>query len=228
MIPHQAPGTRHALSTKHQAPGTCASVALLVALAALAACGPSPEQQRLRDTTKATYDKATGRLERLTYDANKDGVIDTWTYMDGTKVLRSEIDKTRTARSTAGRTTATTGRRWSRWPSPRPTTASRARGCIPVPTARPRAPEISTRSDGKIDRWEWFDPDAMVRSEEDDNGDGKADKWETYANGAIVTVAFDENHDGRPDRRLTYGPGGKLVSIETGPTRTGASRRRSL
>ena len=93
MIPHQAPGTRHALSTKHQAPGTCASVALLVALAALAACGPSPEQQRLRDTTKATYDKATGRLERLTYDANKDGVIDTWTYMDGTKVLRSEIDK---------------------------------------------------------------------------------------------------------------------------------------
>ncbi len=141
--------------------------------------------------------------------------------MDGARPSGPRLTRTRTARSTAGSTTATTGRRWSRWPSPRPTTASPTRGCIPAPTARPRALEISTRHDGKIDRWEWYDHGALVRSEADNNGDGKADKWETYANGAIVTVAFDENHDGRPDRRLTYGPGGKLVSIETDPDAKG-------
>jgi antitoxin component YwqK of YwqJK toxin-antitoxin module len=221
VIPHQAPGTRHALGTKHQAPGTCASVALLVALAALAACGPSPEQQRLRDTTKATYDKATGRLERLTYDANKDGVIDTWTYMDGTKVLRSEIDKNQDGRIDRWEYYGDDGTTVVKVAISKADNGKPDTWLYPGPDGQAARAEISTRSDGKIDRWEWYDHGALVRSEEDDNGDGKPDKWETYANGAIVTVAFDENHDGRPDRRLTYGPGGKLVSIETEPDANG-------
>ena len=69
------------------------------ALAVLAVCGAvlahgcaDPERERLKATTKASYDKATGKLTELTYDANKNGRIDTWTEMDGTRPLRSRID----------------------------------------------------------------------------------------------------------------------------------------
>ena len=69
------------------------------ALAALAVCGAvlahgcaDPERERLKATTKASYDKATGKLTELTYDANKNGRIDTWTEMDGTRPIRSRID----------------------------------------------------------------------------------------------------------------------------------------
>src|SRR6266853_4246484 len=38
------------------------------------------------------YDK-TGKLQLLKYDANGDGKVDTWSYMDGARVVRIEIDK---------------------------------------------------------------------------------------------------------------------------------------
>ena len=34
-----------------------------------------------------TYDSATGKLTQLTYDANRNGRVDTWTSMDGTQPL---------------------------------------------------------------------------------------------------------------------------------------------
>ena len=61
--------------------------------AAVAAHGCSdPERERLKATTKPTYDNATGRLKELTFDVNKNGRIDTWTEMDGSRPLRSRID----------------------------------------------------------------------------------------------------------------------------------------
>src|SRR5688572_8854457 len=39
-----------------------------------------------------TYDPETGKLTRLASDLNGNGVPDAFTYMDGTRVLRSEID----------------------------------------------------------------------------------------------------------------------------------------
>src|SRR3954467_9638346 len=64
-------------------------------LAAIAVClaGCSdPEKERIKETTRPTYDKTTGKLTQLTYDRNKNGKIDTWTDMDGTRPLRSRID----------------------------------------------------------------------------------------------------------------------------------------
>src|SRR4029450_6121138 len=65
-----------------------------VAVACIVSTGCSdPEKERLKQTTKATYDQNTGRLKELTYDANKNGRIDTWTDMDGTRPPRARIDR---------------------------------------------------------------------------------------------------------------------------------------
>jgi hypothetical protein len=66
---------------------------------------------------------------------------------------------------------------------------------------------------------------ALVRAEEDTTGDGKPDKWETYEGDAIRAVAFDENGNGRPDRRLTHARSGLLV-IESHPDASGRFTRR--
>ncbi len=60
----------------------------LAACAALPAHGcADPERERLKATTRASYDKVTGKLTELTHDANKNGRIDTWTEMDGTAAV---------------------------------------------------------------------------------------------------------------------------------------------
>src|ERR687890_1354623 len=66
-------------------------VAVVCTAAVVSACA-DPEAARIRETTRPTYDKTTGKLTQLTYDANKNGKIDTWTDMDGTRPLRSRID----------------------------------------------------------------------------------------------------------------------------------------
>ena len=41
----------------------------------------------------AEYDKVTGKLSLLKYDSDGNGKVDTWSYMDGPRVVRIEIDK---------------------------------------------------------------------------------------------------------------------------------------
>jgi hypothetical protein len=71
---------------------SCLIAGVAVACMLGAACS-DPDRERLKQTTKATYDQTTGRLKELTYDANKNGRIDTWTDMDGTRPLRARIDR---------------------------------------------------------------------------------------------------------------------------------------
>jgi len=66
-------------------------LALVCVMLLTAACS-DPDKERIKRTTLATYDRNTGKLIQLTHDRNKNGVIDTWTDMDGTKPLRFRID----------------------------------------------------------------------------------------------------------------------------------------
>ncbi len=209
------------------------------AVAALAVCGAvlaqscaDPERERLKSTTKATYDKATGKLTELTYDANKNGRIDTWTEMDGTRPLRSRIDSNEDGRVD----------RWEYYDGAgKLTKVGFSRKAADTPDAWAYAGanggidriEISSVADpARVDRWEFYDPSTtspvsaadnpgtLRRVEEDTNGDGRADKWERYSAGIVSSVEFDENHDGRPDRRLTYKES-ELALIETAPDASG-------
>ena len=209
-------------------------LAIAVAAASVAACS-NPEKERIKETTKPTYDKTTGKLTQLTYDANKNGKIDTWTDMDGTKPLRSRMDLDEDG----------TLDRWEYYDDKGGLVKvgfSRKKDGKPDAWAYARADgkvdrvEVSSTSDeGKIDRWEHYDParagaagessGALVAAEEDTNRDGKADKWETYENGAVKSTAFDEDFDGRPDRRLTYADG-RLALIESEPDAAGQFQKK--
>ncbi len=78
--------------------------------------------------------------------------------------------------------------------------------------------ESSVRRNGRIDRVEYYEGNALVRAEEDTDGDGKIDKWETYDSTRLTTVSFDTTHSGRPDRRLVYSADG-TVRVEVVPHR---------
>jgi hypothetical protein len=200
------------------------SIAMVLALTVVACA--DPERERLKTTTKATYDTATGKLTELTSDANKNGRIDTWTEMDGARPVRSRIDTNEDG----------TIDRWEYYDQNGHLTKvglSRRNGDKPDAWAYSTADgkiariEVSSTADERhIDRWEFYDAAAaLARVEEDTNHDGRADKWERYENGAVATAEFDENGDGRPDRRLTYRDA-ELVLIETAPDASGAYRRK--
>ena len=191
----------------------------------LSACS-DPEKARIKETTKPTYDKATGKLTQLTYDANKNGTIDTWTDMDGKTPLRSRIDLDEDGKID----------RWEYYDN-RGSLAkvgfSRRQNGTPDawaysgPDGKVARVEISSVGDDmKLDRWEAYEQGVLIRAEEDTNADGRVDKWETYADSALKTASMDENGDGKPDRRLTYDGNGRLILIESDPDGSGGYRKR--
>jgi hypothetical protein len=152
--------------------------ALLLALAA-SACTPDPERARLVETTQATYDPKTGRLQRLTYDANKNGRIDTWTYMDGKTILRSEIDRDEDGRIDRWEYHAADG------------TVERVRL------------EEDGDGDGKPDKWETYVAGKITTVDFDENGDGRADRRLNYSSGgALTTIESEPDQSGKFTRKV--------------------------
>ena len=197
-------------------------------LVLLCASCTDPERERLKATTKATYDERTGRLKELTYDANSNGRIDTWTEMDGSQPVRSRLDRNEDGRIDRWEYYNAEGRLikvgFSRRDNGQPDAWAE-----PGPEGRiARVLASSSGDESKIDRWETYDPaspEVLTAVEEDTNHDGKPDKWETYEAGQLRKASFDENADSRPDRQLTY-RGGTLVLIESEPDGNGQFRRR--
>jgi hypothetical protein len=55
----------------------------------MAACGAGGQTE---SAIQPLYDSATGRLQQLRYDSDKNGTVDTVSYMDGSRLLRIEVD----------------------------------------------------------------------------------------------------------------------------------------
>jgi hypothetical protein len=158
------------------------------------------------------YDSKTGRLQLLKLDSNGNGRIDTWSYMDGSRVVRIELDQNEDGRidrweyydegkhlTRIGYSRADNGQAdaWSY--------ADTSGAVVKV--------ELSGK-DGGIRRTEHYEHDHLASAEEDTDGDGRIDKWETYGGGRLLTVAFDTKHRGTPERRLVYGADGS-ARVET-------------
>jgi hypothetical protein len=160
-----------------------------------------------------TYDKKTGTLTRLEADADRDGKIDTWAYMDGTRVVRVEVDENGDGKVD----------RWEFHSSTSPAgQRDEGRGQrVQRPDKTIERIEIATKHDGVVSRWEYFTNGSLTRIEEDTDGDRRIDKWETYSGGALTMTAIDTQHRGTADRRLVYRPDGTLDRIEADPTGSG-------
>ena len=184
-------------------------------IAQFCAC-ESRDAAEARNRIQAVYDRDTGKLTLLKYDSNGNGKPDTFSYMDGPRVVRIEIDQDEDGKidrweyygpdrrlEKVGFSRANDGKvdSWS---------YTGADGLV----ARI---EISTRRDGRIDRIEYYEKGAMVRAEEDTDGDGAIDKWEQYEGAHLASIAFDSSHRGTPDRRLVYAADGDVrIEIDAG------------
>jgi len=183
-----------------------------LAACSLAACAPAatdapPAQSGQPQGTaqlKPEYD-ASGKLEKLEYDRNKDGTVDTWGYMDGARVVRVDVDEN-------GDGTV------DRWEYHRSDAAAAGAPAGDVAGAgvdkTVERIERATKFDGTVSRREYFENGALTKIEEDTDGNGTVDKWETYTNGSLAVMALDTQGRGTPDRRLVYRPDGSMDHIE--------------
>ena len=207
------------------------------------ACRQGPSKATSAPTkVQPTYDKSSGTLTKLEADSDHDGLVDTWGYMDGARVVRVEVDENGDGivdrweyhKSQAGQEAPgmdapgkglpqkeSPGREAVRTGVQVPQAVKLRRGGVESPDKTIERIERATRRDGVVSRWEYFDNGLLVRVEEDKDGDGKVDKWETYTDGSLSTMALDTRHRGKPDRRLVYRPNGTLDRIEADPTGSG-------
>lgn len=160
---------------------------------------PDPRLTNFRvekKTVTAQYNPKTGRLNRLEVDTNKNGKIDAWTYMDGTRIDRIEIDRDENG----------TIDRWEHYTDNKMTRVG-----------------TSTRGDGVEDEWAFQDAHGqLARVETDTNRDGQVDKWESYeppqrpgGRSILRAVSFDPDGSGRPTKRLLYRADGSFDRSET-------------
>jgi len=200
-------------------PNAAATLALLLAVASAGLLGGCQRPRADQKKIEPTYNKKTGRLELLRYDSNGDGTFDTFSYMDGTRILRIEIDQDGDGRID----------RWEYYGPDRRLEKvgfSRAKDGVEDawsffdPNGAVERIEISTKRNRVIDRVEHYAKGGLVRAEEDSDGDGRFDKWETYEGERLTSVAFDTARRGTPDRRLIYGSDG-TVRVEADPQGTG-------
>ncbi len=187
----------------------------MVLLTALMLTGCNRESAEARKRITPEYDTKTGKLELLKYDSNGNGKVDTWSYMDGARVVRIEIDKDEDGKID----------RWEYYgPDQKIEKVGFSRQNDGIEDAWLYAGadgtiariDVSMRRDGKVTRTEHYQQNKLVTAEEDSDGDGKIDKWETYDGDRLRSIAFDTEHRGTPDRRLTYGPNGTAL-LEVDP-----------
>jgi len=166
---------------------------------------------------KPTYSKQTGRLQQLDYDPDGNGRVNIRTVMDGSRPVRSLIDKNEDG----------IVERWEYYDESarvvKVGVASRGDGredtwMFPAPDGRVSRIERSTLQDGKVTRWEDHGAGGILAAREDADGDGRIDRWESYRDGALVLLALDSTRArGRPDRRLIYAVDGSLERLEEDP-----------
>src|SRR5471030_1136013 len=130
------------------------AVASLVLSVALVASSCSTEREDAKKRIAPEYDK-NGKLQLLKYDSKGDGKVDTWSYMDGARVVRIEIDKDGDGKID----------RWEYY----------------GPDQKLQKFGVSRANDGKPDAWSYVGPDgAITRIEIAAGKAGKALRTEYY------------------------------------------------
>jgi hypothetical protein len=184
-------------------------------------CGHDNRSISQSNQLEPLYNRKSGRLEQLKYDSDGDGKFDTFSYMDGSTILRIEIDRDEDGKID----------RWEYY-GPGKTLErvglSRAQNGVEDTWQYLDASgtvvrvEMGSQDSKKktLERIEHYEKGVLVRAEEDTDRDGVMDKWETYEGNRVTSVAFDERHLGRPTLRIVYSPDG-ATRIDVDPAGDG-------
>jgi hypothetical protein len=192
---------------KSQKTLTSEAVRLPIILAIALICASCGDGSTASKRISAEYSKTTGKLQLLKFDSNGNGKTDTWSYMDGARVVRVEIDKDEDGKID----------RWEYYDADqklekvgfsRLSDGKEDAWSYTGPDGFVARIEVSTKRDGKVTRFEHYQQSRLVTAEEDTDEDGKIDTWETYDGDRLASIAFDTLHHGTPDRRLIYGADG--------------------
>jgi len=135
-------------------------------------------------------------------DAKKDGKPNIYSYMDGTKFVRIEIDNDEDGKIDRweyyGAESETAESRVSRG-----TMATSTRGRMRRPTAQSGKVEVSTLRNGKVDRTEFYEKGVMVRAQVE--SDGTQDRQVGNLRRRFIGhCAFDTKRTGSPIERIDY------------------------
>lgn len=170
-------------------------------LATMVGCEQSPKRPG-NERIVPKYNADTGKLERISYDRNKDGKPDAWLFMNGAQVLRAELDENADGNVD----------RWEHYRADAPPPGG------PVPRGELVKAEQATQFDGKVSRWETYEAGRLAKVVEDTNGDARPDKWETWTDGSLAEVALDTKGMGKPDQRIVYSPvdGSRQILVDAG------------
>jgi hypothetical protein len=190
-------------------------VVVVFALVA-ASCDTSPAST---NKLEAIYNQKNGKLEVLKYDSDGDGKFDTVSYMDGTTIVRIEIDRDEDGKIDRWEYYGP-GQKLEKVGFSRANDGIEDAWSIIDANGSVSRIEIATKRDGKPNRFEYYVDNVLTRVEEDTDGDGRVDKWETYDGQRLASVAFDVGRRGTPDRRLVYGKDGS-ARMETDEKGTG-------
>jgi hypothetical protein len=158
----------------------------IVGLAGCQKAAPAPPQGR--DGVVPTYNAATGRLERISYDRNKDSKADAWLHMEGTKAVRAELDDNYDGAV-------------DRWEYYRSGGKAVDGG---IPRGELERAEQASRFDGIVTRWETYEAGVLTTVREDTDGNGQPDKWEAWVSGSLAEVALDTEGTGKANRKIVY------------------------
>ena len=192
--------------------------AVLIAVALAANCSNSPGRP-----PAARYDSRTGKLATLAVDTNRNGKVDAVSHMDGTRILRIEVDQNEDGQID----------RWDFYGADRKLERvgfSRQNDGLMDAVAFYESEgvlarmEVSTRRDGTFDRIERYASGLLVEVAEDTDGDGRPDKWDAYgrpatgsADPVVIATLFDDSRRGKPERRFVYGHNGAIARVEVDP-----------
>ncbi|MGC4082438.1 MAG: hypothetical protein QM736_10115 [Vicinamibacterales bacterium] len=154
------------------------------------------------------YDE-NGKLQKIEYDRNKDGKVDTWGYMDGSRVVRVEVDDNGDG----------TVDRWEYHRAPAGDDTNGSRIAAGVDTTLERI-ERATRFDGRVSRWEHFTDGVLTKVEEDTDGNGTVDKWDTTRTAASPSWRSTRAAAALPIAGWCIGPTAhSIISRSTRPAR---------
>lgn len=212
---------RSAIALRVRPVGSARWLALIAVLLGGCSAGTSPDAAAI----SPSYDTTTGKLKALAYDSNHNGVMDTWTDMDGARPVQTRIDRDEDGKVDRWEYYDAQGKLIKIGVSRREDARPNAWAFAGSDGTVERIEISSAADETRIDRWERYRAGAIASADEDTNHDGAVDKWEVYDGGVIRTVAFDENLDGKADRRLDYA-GGMLAAIESEPDAAGTFTKR--